>query len=484
LALLHSFEYQKAEEAFRDASRRDPACALAYWGKAMALYESLWDFPSAETLARGRQDVAEAEKRTSKDARIGGYIRAAAAFYAPTNLKPVARVLAYSSAMEKLYQSYPEDNEAGELYALSLISLAQMGVDRLANRRKAIAILNPIFSRYPGDPGAAHYLIHAADTRELAEEGLLAAKAYATIAPRSAHALHMPSHIFRRLGMWQPVIDANLASASAAAEASTDHHHSGADYQFHAMDFLDYAYLQSGQEAKARALVAALENVPGATAPDVVDAQNRFAARNALELHRWKEAAALDIPKEKLEWQDYTYWARAIGAARSGDPTGARAAVEKLVEIASEIRSSQTEKDQTGMPSMAMAIDPTEAAGWLAYAERKPDQAVALLRSAAEREETRDDEPFATPAREMLADLFIELGRPQEALAAYKEVLKYYPNRFNALYGAAMAADLSGDRPAAVDFYSELIRNCPPNADCPELETARKYLAANRHGQP
>jgi Tetratricopeptide repeat len=483
LALLHSFEYQEAEEAFQDASRRDPECALAYWGKAMALYQSLWDFPSAGTLARGRQDVEEARKRASGDARIGGYVEAAAAFYQPANLGPVARVLAYSSAMEKLYRNYPQDHEAGELYALSLISLEEMGVDAPANRKKAIRILNPIFQRYPRDPGAAHYLVHATDARGLATEGLAAAKAYATIAPRSAHALHMPSHIFRRLGMWQPMIEANLASASVAAEAERKLEHSRADYQFHAMDFLDYAYLQSGQEAKARELVAALENVPEAAESDIVDAQNRFAARNALELHRWKEAAGLAIPTERLAWQDYTYWTRAIGAARSGDAEGARADVEKLVEIARQIKS-QTEKNQSGMPPMGMAIDPGEAAGWLAYAEGKPDQAVAILRSAAEREEARDDEPFATPAREMLADLFLLLSRPQEALSAYKDVLKYYPNRFNALNGAAQAADASGDRPAAVDFYRELLRNCPPNADRPELGTAREYLAANQKEKP
>ena len=261
LALLHSFQYDEAEQSFANAARRDSQCAMAYWGEAMALYQQLWDFPNARTLAQGRGDIDQAQKVEAKDGREAEYIEAAAAFYQSANLKPVARVQAYSSWMEKLYKENPRDNEAGELYALSLISLAEMGVQNLASRRKAIAILNPIFARYPDNPGAAHYLIHAADVPELAAEGLTAARAYAKIAPDSAHALHMPSHIFRRLGLWQETIDSNLASAAAAAKA-TEQHRGDASYQFHAMDFLDYAYLQSGQEAKARELVTELKNVP------------------------------------------------------------------------------------------------------------------------------------------------------------------------------------------------------------------------------
>jgi tetratricopeptide (TPR) repeat protein len=331
LALLHSFQYAEAEESFTGASRLDPGCALAYWGKAMALYEQLWDFPNAKTLAEGRQDLEPAQKLRAQDTRVQRYIDAAAAFYQENaRLSPVARVQAYSSTMEKLYADHPEDNEAGELYALSLIALAQMGVRDLANRRKAIAILEPIFAEYPNNPGAAHYLIHASDVPELAPEGLAAARAYAKIAPDSAHALHMPSHIFRRLGLWQEVIDSNLASAAAAAKA-TNEHRGDASYQFHAMDFLDYAYLQSGQQAKARRVVEELKDVPHGGEPNVIDQQNELSARNALELHLWKEAAALPIPKERFLWQDFTYWTRAIGAARSGDAAGARSAVEKVL---------------------------------------------------------------------------------------------------------------------------------------------------------
>jgi Tetratricopeptide repeat len=480
LALLHSFQYEEAEQVFADASRVDPGCALAYWGKAMARYEPLWDFPNAKTLALGREDVAEAEKIAAKDSRVHGYVEAAAAFYQDARLTPAARVGAYSAAMEKLYNEHPEDNEAGELYALSLIALAQMGVDDLPNRKKAIAILNPIFAKYPENPGAAHYLIHATDVRELAPEGLAAAQVYAKIAPESAHALHMPSHIFRRLGMWQGVIASNLGSASAAAKA-TKEHRGDADYQLHAMDFLNYAYLQDGEKSKAMGLTAQLKDVPQARESDIIDAQNQFSARNAVEMHLWKEAASLEIPKERLVWQDYTYWTRAIGAARSGDVQGARESVQKLTQIAEMVKATEIQQKQNGMPAKGMAIDPSEAEAWLAYAEGKPDEALRILRAAAEREDSRDEEPFATPAREMLGDLLLELRRPNEALETYKEVQKNYPNRFNALYGAARAAELSGDVGSAADSYAKLVANCPADADRPELDSARNYLKAHRN---
>ena len=479
LAFLHSFQYEEAEAAFTSAANGDPNCALAYWGKAMSLYEPLWDFPKPQTLSLGRQYLAQAQKVLKSDARVSEYIGAATAFFQPGNIKPLARLQSYSAAMQKLYRDHPEDNEAGEIYALSLISLAQMGVDDLSHRKNAIAILNPIFAKYPQNPGAAHYLIHATDVPQLAPEGLSAARAYAKIAPDSAHALHMPSHIFRRLGMWQEVIDSNLASAASAEKASKAHH-AAADYQFHAMDFLNYAYLQSGRESKAKELVPALQNVPNASETDIIDAQNRFAARNALELHRWKEAATLELPKEQLIWQDYTWWARAIGSARSHDVQGARTAVQKLLEIAQIVKSSQLQHKNCGnVGSLEMSIDPSEAAGWLAFAEGQSEKAVSILQSAATREEARDSEPFATPAREMLADLYLELGKSSEALAEYKQSLKNYPNRFNSLFGAARAAEATGDARAAKEFYAKLIANCPANADRPELETARKYIAGH-----
>jgi hypothetical protein len=204
LALLHSFQYQEAEQAFTHSSRLDAGCAIAFWGKAMALYHQVWDFPDAKVLAEGKRDIEQAQKLGTKTDRENEYVVAAAAFFQDSpKLSHLERVKAYSAAMEKLYHNNPQDNEAGEFYALSLIALAQLERQNPDDLRKAISILNPIFAEYPSNPGAAHYLIHATDTPQLAQQGLPAARAYAMIAPDSAHALHMPSHIFRRLGLGQ-----------------------------------------------------------------------------------------------------------------------------------------------------------------------------------------------------------------------------------------------------------------------------------------
>jgi hypothetical protein len=478
LALLHSFQYREAEQVFTLASQQDAACAMAYWGKAMALYQQLWDFPEAKTLAEGRRDIEQAQKVGAKTGREREYVSAAVAFYQDDpKLNHKARLEAYSAAMEKLYHDNPEDNEAGEFYALSLISVAQDQQD-LANRRKAIAILNPIFAEYPNNPGAAHYLIHASDTPELALEGLPAARAYAKIAPDSAHALHMPSHTFRRLGLWQEVIDSNIASVAAAAKA-TNAHTGDPNYQFHAMEFLQHAYLQSGQEAKARYLVKEVKHIPGISKGDIVDQQNLLSAQNALELHRWSEAASLAIPRERFDWQDITYWTRTIGAARTGDAAGARANVQKMSETIQARDANQRMKGNT--VASGKSVDQLEAEGWLAYAEGNLAEAVTKLRSAADSEEAKHSDPFAMPAREMLADLLLELKRPAEASVEYESVLKSYPNRFDALYGSAQVAQSLGDRAKASQYYAKLVAISAPSADRPELRDAREYIAANNN---
>ena len=475
LALLHSFQYEESTRAFSEAAQRDGQCAMAYWGKAMALDHQLWDFPTAATLAEGRKDIEQAQKLEPQTPREREYIAAASAFYQDDpKLTHTARVQAYSATMQKLVADNPEDVEAGAFYALSLVALAQDGVDELANRRKAIAILNPLFERQPNNPGLAHYLIHASDVPELAPEGLPAARAYARIAPDSSHATHMPSHIFRRLGLWQEMIDSNIAAMSVAAEA-TEQHRGDASYEFHAMDFLNYAYLQAGEESKARHLIEEAKIVPGAKPEDIADHQATFAAVNALELHRWKEAAALAIPKERLTWQDTTYWARAIGAARSGDLNAARASAQKLAEI---LKAQAAHQKELGNPVPAQRVEQREAGGWLAFAEGKSDEAVADLRGAAEFEESDREDPVCVPAREMLADLLLEMKRPKESLVEYQAVLKDYPNRFDALYGAARASEAAANPQQARDYYAQLVKISLPRADRPELRAARDFVAA------
>jgi tetratricopeptide (TPR) repeat protein len=478
VALLHSFQYEEARHAFASAFEQDGQCAIAEWGSAMALYHPLWDFPTIATLAMGRKQIERAQELGAHTNREREYIAAAAAFYTDGQLSHKDRTQAYSAGLQKLYQDNPTDVDAGAFYALSLVALAQDGDDDLANRKKAIAILDPLFAKQPGNPGVAHYLIHAADTPELALEGLPAARAYAKIAPDSSHALHMPSHIFRRLGLWQEMIDSNVAAVAAAAEA-TQAHRGDASYQFHPMDFLDYAYLQSGQETKARRLVDAVKSVPGATAEDIANHEAMFSARNAIELHRWTEAASLTVPRERLIWQDTTYWARAIGAARSGDAKSAHQDLARLREI---VQARQKHDRDLGNEVVAgEAVDQSEAEGWVAFADGRPEEAVKKLKAAADREDSEHGEPFAGPAREMLADLLLELKEPSESLVEYRAVLKEYPNRFDALYGAAHAAKSDGNLKAAQEYYAKLVTVSAPAADRPELREARQYVASNRN---
>lgn len=474
LALLHSFQYQESESAFRAAADLDGNCAMAHWGKAMALYHQLWDFPGRHTLNEGLASVAQAQKIGAPTPRELGYIAAAAAFYQDdAKLSRTQRTTAYSEALALLRSKAPEDVEASAFYALSLVALADEGVDGTANRKKAIAILTPLFKGHPDSPGVAHYLIHAADTAQLANEGLAAARAYARIAPDSSHALHMPSHIFTRLGLWQESIASNIAASATAAHA-TEMHVAESHYQTHAMEFLDYAYLQSGQEAKARGLAAAEMTVPGSGEGERASHRAVVDARNAVELHRWKEAAALPIP-ERRSSRDITYWARVIGAARSGDVVAGRSDMGKLEEA---VAAREGESKDAGYDvSKEKATDLREAEAWLAFAQGDADRAVSLLRAAADREDANGLESTTMPAREMLGDLLMELKRPGEAVEAYKVVLAEAPNRFDALLGAARASQAAGDGHSAHRYYSKLVEIADPGADRVEMKEAKSYLA-------
>src|SRR6202790_5612278 len=471
VALLHSFQYTESEQIFSDAAKQDPQCAMAHWGQAMARYHQLWDFPQAGTLQQGLADIQEAQKIGAATERERGYIAVAAAFYQDNpKLSHAERTGAYSAALAQLHAQSPEDVEASAFYALSLVALADVDhIDDLANRKKAIAILNPLFRQHPDDPGAAHYLIHAADVPELAPQGLEAARHYAKIAPDSSHALHMPSHIFTRLGLWQESIASNIAATAAAAHA-TEMHQSESHYQTHAMDFLDYAYLQSGQEAKARALSAEEMNVPGSGEGEKADHRVTVDARNAIELHRWKEAAALAVP-ERRNSQDAIYWARAIGATRSGDVASAKTDVAKLKEA---VAHREGESKDTGYDvSAEKATDLREAEAWLAYAEGDSAKAISLLRAAADREDEKGLDSVTMPAREMLGDLMMELKKSADAIAAYKVVLAEAPNRFDALLGAAHASQVAGDTRSARDYYSQLLKIADPAADRCELKEVK-----------
>jgi len=475
LALLHSFQYTESEKTFADASTRDPKCAIAHWGKAMATYLQIWQFPNDKTLKGGRKEIERAQKLHPALPREQAFINAAADFFQKkSKMSHADRIQAYSSALERLHVQSPGDVEISAFYALSLIALAEEDVDNIANRKKAISILDPLLQSRPDHPGVAHYLIHATDRPEFAPQGLEAARRYAAIAPDSAHALHMPSHIFVRLGLWQDSITSNIAANTSGAHAA-EMHLAESHYQTHAMDFLSYSYLQSGQEAKAREVIEHTDHVVGAREENKAEDRAYLAARTALELHRWKEAAALPILALRKNWQDTTFWARAIGAARSGGVPAAEAAVKELTPLVAD-REKRAKKNGYNI-SNEKASDLREAEAWLAFAKGKSDEALQELRAAADHQDKNGGESVGIPAREMLADMLSELKRPAEALAEYQTVLKNSPNRFDALLGAARAAQASGDAPVAQSFYARLASICSPGADRPELAEAKTFLA-------
>lgn len=480
LALLHNFQYQEAEQAFSQAAQQDPNCAMAYWGKAMSLYHQLWDWPSDETLKEGHADTSQAMKIRAKTEQERMYVVAAGVFFQDNpSLSKASRIKAYSDWMGRIFTKYPDDVNAGAFYALSLITLQGKKADQDANREQAIGILDKLMAVAPDNPGVLHYLIHASDTPELAPQGLEAARRYAKIAPDSSHALHMPSHIFVRLGLWQEAIDSNIAAEAAAAQA-TQTGKADATYQFHAMDFLNYAYLQSGQAAKAQEIVNELKSVPGGSADDVARNTAWLTARDALELHDWKTAAALPVTEGKSQGQDSIYLVRAIGAARIGDETGAAQDVAKLnTDVSADQNSKLGNARSPSMYSAPSNIANIEAEAWLDYAQGKHEEAVRLMCSAAKQEDAEGVDSLTMPAREMLGDMLLEAKRPSEALVEYKTALKESPNRFDSLYGAAQAAQLAGNATEARGYLARLVKACSPDADRPELQEAREEVARN-----
>jgi Tfp pilus assembly protein PilF len=472
VALMHSFQYTEATQTFEEALRREPKCPALHWGKAMAMYEQIWYFPDEKHLKEGRKEIEKAQKLHSRNAREQGFLDAAASFFQKGKLSEQARIQAYSNALERLHSQNPHDPEAGSFYALSLLALSEEDKDHtMEDMKKAVAVLEPLLQEHPGHPGVAHYLIHATDRPELAAQGLEAARRYAAIAPDSSHALHMPSHIFVRLGMWPESIASNAASKTAGAQAAAAHR-AESHYQVHAMHFLMYSYLQSGQEAKAREVIEQTKDIVGADQDGKANAHAFFSALATLDLHRWKEAA--ELPPPPKGGRD-TFWARAIGAARSGDVNAAESALKRLDQLIAE--GAKRGRNRAGSGSDEKPVDVQEAEAWLAFAKGQTQDALTALRAAADHEDKNGGEGVGVPAREMLADLLLELKHPAEALAEYKANLQTAPNRFDGLLGAARAAQAAGNASAAQSYYAKLSEICVAGADRPELAEAKTYLA-------
>ncbi|MFZ0801549.1 MAG: hypothetical protein WBQ09_02990 [Terriglobales bacterium] len=482
VALLHSFWYEEAEKQFNQIVQEDPRCAMAHWGVAMSIWHQLWNHPDRKTIKKGLAEVKKAERLHSTNDVERGYISAIDAFYSGSRRRDYHdRAVAYTKVMETNYQRHPEDREGAAFYALALLASAPDRDTTFANQKKAGAILQTLFVEEPNHPGIAHYMIHSYDSPQLAELGLPAARAYAKIAPAAPHALHMPSHIFARLGLWQDDIDSNLASIAATRKTAAMHM-GGESHQFHAMDFLEYAYLQSGREADAQRLIDEVKAMPemkdnmyGSDFDPRTDSLVVFSARYALELHHWSEAASLPlVPGADTGDTSITYWARAIGAARSGNPAEARKDIAEIDNIYRTLRKRHSEFLD------AVEQDQKEATAWADYAEGNRDQALKILRTMAEKQEAEGDEPLALPAREMLADMLLDMKQPAPALAEYENDLKFHPNRFDGLYGAAHAAELAGKNVEANTYYAQLLKVCNGAAsDRPELSKAKALVAKN-----
>ena len=482
VALLHSFWYEEAQKQFLDVAARDPHCAMAHWGVALSLYHQLWERPQEAQLKRGWEEAQAAEKIGAKTARERGYIAAIAAFYDPAEKDHLARAKAYSQAMEKVYRENPGDIEAAAFYALSLLASQDPDDETLANKRQAVAILNPLFLKDPGHPGLAHYIIHACDNPQMAPLALDAARRYAEIAPSSPHAVHMPSHIFARLGLWQEDIQSNLRSVAVTHSADAMHM-GGSGHQLHAMHFLIYAYLQTGNDAAAkklvddsRAIIARLKAQPddGTGMTRYYDyALAHFPALYDLETRDWAAAAALEpVPGAKPIYRSITYQARTIATAHLGDVEATRRNAQQFDQLIEE-----TKKGKDAYMVQGRNPEADEVHAWLAFAEKKNDDALRLVRSAADYEDKVGKAEVAIPAREMLADMLLEMNRPEEALAEYRKALKSDPNRFNSLYGAARAAELAHQPAAAETYYAQLLKNCSGDSDRPELSRAKTAIA-------
>ncbi len=483
---MHSFQYEDAEAQFAQIAKSDPACAMAHWGIALSYFHQIWERPQQPVLQRGHEEMVMAQKLGAKTDREKDYIAALAIFYDnATSTDYMKRVTAYSAAMGNLHQKYPTDMEAGAFYALSLLASEPPEDTSHANAKKAVAILLPLFQQEPNHPGLAHYIIHSCDNPEMAETALPAARAYAGIASSSAHAVHMPSHIFARLGLWQEDIQANLKSVAVIEKQKSGAMYMGG-HELHAMHFLLYAYLQTGQDAKATQIMEKARQIVAAAPKNGDDtgmleyygfAEAHFPALYDLEMHRWKEATALQAATNApAHQQTISYWAQTIGAARLGDVEAARRAAKKFEDAQEAVRNSKYAYTLDG-PNLTRG----EVQAWLAYAEKNNDDAVKQMRAVADTQDKVGKAEVDIPAREMLADMLLELHQPEAALVEYERSMKIDPNRFNELAGAARAAELTHQQQKADAYYAQLLKNCDDGkySERPALEHAKTVLAKN-----
>lgn len=504
MALLHSFWFAPAIQSFNTVAEIDSSCAMAHWGIAMSLMGNPFTWPLAgKALDAGWAAVEKAVSVGAQSPREQAYLDAVSVFYnqngiiepntpalayactiepyiCTETLDHRTRALAYTAVMEQLAQTYPKDVEAQIFYALALNATALPTDKSYANQLKAVQILNPIFEAQPYHPGVAHYIIHSNDVPALAHNGLDAALAYSEIAPAAPHALHMPAHIFTRLGYWEESIKMNRASAEAAwDELSATHTQGAGSYNaLHAMDYLVYAHLQLAQDGAAMALLDEINAIEQLDVENFVAAYALAAmpARYALERGDWATAASLKLHPQNLAWEKFPQaeavlvFARGLGAARSGDTEAARAEIERLHLL----REAMVKINQSYWASQA-DIQGKEIEAWIALAEGKNDDAVALMRQATTLEDATEKHPVTpgpfVPAHELLGEMLLVLGKPVEALAEFEASQVLEPNRLRGWYGAARAAEAAGEAEKAAAYYEQLA-NLTANADSERAELA------------
>ena len=507
VALLHSFFYEEARRIFTEVAARDPNCAMAQWGIAMTWWHPIWTPPTSDEMRAGKAAIEKAMAMKAGTDLERGFITALNAYYntpdSPTAglvgqschgpLGAPDRVVAYEKAMRQLSEKYPDDFEAQTFYAFAILALgyATSTDTTLAKQLQAAALLEKLWKKNPNHPGVTHYLIHSYDYPALAERGLAAARSYGSIAPWVPHALHMPSHIFTRLGMWEESIAANRSSADASrAYAAIRHRDATEAEELHALDYAVYSYLQEGQDAKAKEIVDFAATVRK-TNPELefsgAYALAAIPSRYALERNAWSDAAALPIPALP-HWSSFPFmealieYGHALGRAHTGDLEGARKAMDRMRQLRDATSDPKFDYFKRQLDQQIQA-----ASAWVAYDEGKKDEAVSLLRRAADAEDILGKHPVSpgalVPAREQLGDLLLKLDRPKEAKQEFEAALKIYPGRFRGLYGAAQAAQQIGEKEKADHYYAKLIEQTAKADDSrSELAQLREYRTADGAG--
>ena len=480
--------YPQAREAFERVSRTDPRCAMAHWGVAMTLFQPLWPTrPGPEALRRGWEAVQKAKALQSRTERERLFVAAAEAFFLePESSDYWLRIRRWEQAMENVYRALPDDPEAAAFYALAHLATAPSDTISRAHHDRAAELLLSVYERNPEHPGAMHYLVHANDAPGRERESLDITRKYETVAPRNPHALHMPTHIYTRLGDWNGVIRGNMLAAEAALEHPAGDHGEFVWDEFpHAIEYLVYAYLQKGGDEAAAAQLKRLRATARRLQPTFKTAFHLAStqARYALERRAWNEAALI-VPREpeSVDWDRFTWpeaiswFVRGFGAAHVGTLKETKAAGARLAELEAATREAGEDLFARNIQVLRLELN-----AWLAHVEGREESSVAMMREAADVEASTPKHPVTPgptlPAEELLGDLLLEQKQPREALASYKRSLELYPRRFNSLLGAARAARALDDESLARTFYEALLEVAEGGTRQPVLKEARSHAA-------